>query len=705
MVKLQQIIISLTLALLYSITPLWAGKNQSISVVLVLDISGSMKENDPQKISWEAARLFIDLLSPGDEIAILMYSSGIKKRTPLVTISKNQKEDKETLKNILRGDYGGGTQTLSTMEEAVKVLKNSTASHDNRTYAILLLTDGIDDLFGSHSVEEVRKRYDQFRLKARNEEIRIFPIGMGKDFFDHSKSTLASSLQNLSDEQMLSIQNVDELPKTFAYIYGQIYDSIVRPLAIFESGYSFDMHELSVESVMIAAGKFDKSIMPTYRQPDKSEINLKNLPPTDYLATGNSYRILKLGNPQAGQYTLTMSQAPKTALVVQIPDLILRAEFADFNPKEKAIVVRSAAVYTEQGTKIYSNQSFYQESQIKLVVLSGNQTTKSIPLQDNGTQGDSKAGDFIYAGQHLLNGFGQFTYYVELEHPLFRRRSQTYTLAFDEKIHLFVPQYESDTIVIKQGEVLGIPIAARAGSNLGKRDEFFKVSLTKGSGEGWEKINLQDRAVILSEEKTESSIAIETDMGRIWDFGLSAIPPGKYDGGLVTIEYVSGDKAQIPLAFLVERNEKLFFYGLLFWGSLGFFLWLVIGTWFIKKFPRHFYAYDLRRGGSAILARRSIHSTILPFGTSKYKLGSLGTLIALDNSRKNVYLQYVSDDQIQREKISTRGHEDTRVMNNTNGFLLSTKSFNRKYAEYASQYLREYNHYASRDKQIKIIRG
>ena len=45
---------------------------QSISVVLLIDNSGSMAENDPASLRFAAASQLVDLLEDGDEISVVL---------------------------------------------------------------------------------------------------------------------------------------------------------------------------------------------------------------------------------------------------------------------------------------------------------------------------------------------------------------------------------------------------------------------------------------------------------------------------------------------------------------------------------------------------------------------------------------------------------------------------------------------------------
>lgn len=91
-------------------------------VVLIIDNSGSMKQNDPQNLRLAAAKLFIDLSDPRDKIGIVVLSDRMRTRSltkNLVRIGSRQEIDElkglvDTLRNEPKrsGDaYGNGARS------------------------------------------------------------------------------------------------------------------------------------------------------------------------------------------------------------------------------------------------------------------------------------------------------------------------------------------------------------------------------------------------------------------------------------------------------------------------------------------------------------------------------------------------------------------------------------------------------------------
>lgn len=113
-------------------------------VVLVLDSSGSMEENDPTFLRNTGAKLFIALLDDGDSVGVVRFSSSAIRLTPeLVTLDSPQ--DKQALMELLADvPPDGYTDIQAALAEAAALL-NEVACEQR---FIVLLSDGHPDLAG-----------------------------------------------------------------------------------------------------------------------------------------------------------------------------------------------------------------------------------------------------------------------------------------------------------------------------------------------------------------------------------------------------------------------------------------------------------------------------------------------------------------------------------------------------------------------------
>ena len=143
----------------FTISP-YKNTEQPLAIALVMDTSGSMV-GTPLSNSIEAAKNFILMLTPTDQLAIITFSS-----KPLVI--QEITSDKETGNLALDGVKAeGDTALYDAIVEATNTLKNR-----SERKVIVLLTDGEDSGISQFT-------FDQSVNEAVRWSIPIYPIGFG----------------------------------------------------------------------------------------------------------------------------------------------------------------------------------------------------------------------------------------------------------------------------------------------------------------------------------------------------------------------------------------------------------------------------------------------------------------------------------------------------------------------------------------------
>ena len=156
---------------------------QRSDVVLVIDNSGSMRENDPNFLRLAAAKLFIDLSDPGDKIGIVVQSDSghTRKLTKSMRLVKERK-DIDDLKGMVNGlreeTLGGETHMGDALQQAYELLDstpgNQYARGANQRQFVVLLTDGLPTGGGQ------RERVDEYALRFRDRGYwKVFSIALG----------------------------------------------------------------------------------------------------------------------------------------------------------------------------------------------------------------------------------------------------------------------------------------------------------------------------------------------------------------------------------------------------------------------------------------------------------------------------------------------------------------------------------------------
>jgi Ca-activated chloride channel family protein len=142
---------------------LFANDTQPITVVMLLDRSGSMKANFT--LVQQAAERFVDVMLPADKARIGSFSNRIQ------VDPRDFTSDKEELHNILRTELQeeGPTPLWNAVNVGITDLL-----HQQGRRVVLVFTDGMDEPFpgqSNNSLKDVMKR-------AEEEDIMVYAIGL-----------------------------------------------------------------------------------------------------------------------------------------------------------------------------------------------------------------------------------------------------------------------------------------------------------------------------------------------------------------------------------------------------------------------------------------------------------------------------------------------------------------------------------------------
>lgn len=150
-----------------SILPTWASPDEKLSLLFLLDRSGSMAAESPGKnrrkldTAVDAILKVLRSLRPDDRASVVTFSDDRKVLSPLTT-------DRKTLAKLLRKEEPNGpTILLPTVEEGMRLLGETTSARK----AIILLSDG-------HTEEDI-SAFRSLGKKLRREGIKYISIHTG----------------------------------------------------------------------------------------------------------------------------------------------------------------------------------------------------------------------------------------------------------------------------------------------------------------------------------------------------------------------------------------------------------------------------------------------------------------------------------------------------------------------------------------------
>ncbi|MGG4105059.1 vWA domain-containing protein [Paenibacillus lautus] len=326
MLRKNKWLLSLMVAVLLILT--WSGgtmpqamaasQGSKIDAVLVMDASNSMKNSDPERISSEAMKMFIDMLATtGDKVGVVSYTDRIQREKALLEIQSEA--DKTALKQFIdQLDRGPYTDMSVGLDEAVKVLKQG--MDPAHAPMIVVLADGNNDLDPNtgKTSQEASEDLAQAVKEAKGSGIPIYTIGLNADG-KLNKESLAE-LANQTGGKSFTTSSADDLPQILSEIFASHQQLKIVPVQSITGNGSYQEVTVHVPNANVLEANI--SIM------SSSPVDVKlvdpagaeqTIPSANVLrSTSNSYSLLKLLKPQQGDWKLHVKGVSKDKIDINL---------------------------------------------------------------------------------------------------------------------------------------------------------------------------------------------------------------------------------------------------------------------------------------------------------------------------------------------------------------------------------------------------
>lgn len=188
-------------------------------IILVLDNSGSMRQNDPGFLAKRAVVEFIGGLDESTRVAVIIFDQYVNLAVPLTDAGLTGRDD--IIASLDRINYRGlFTDSPAAMERAIYELKNN--GRVSAQKLIVFMTDGIVDT-GDAEADLDRSKWlrESLAPDAADSGIRIFGIAFTEDADFQLIQSLA---QQSGGEYYRALQ-----PEDLSRVYDQINTIILKP--------------------------------------------------------------------------------------------------------------------------------------------------------------------------------------------------------------------------------------------------------------------------------------------------------------------------------------------------------------------------------------------------------------------------------------------------------------------------------------------
>ncbi len=377
---------------------------------ILIDVSGSMKKNDPQNLRTPSLRLLIGLIPNGTNAGIWTFGKYINMQVKLGIVNKQWKKNarSEAKKIHSRGLYTNieGVLKKSTYDWRVK--------DPNISRHIILLTDGVVDI----------SKNPKINLKSRNKVINHYLPKLKK--VGAKIHTIALSQQ--ADHELLKLLSVStdgwyeliEDPKKLHRVFLRIFEKSTSANALPLENNQFTVDK-SIKDMTVLSFHQEQSSTKLI-SPSKKIYSEKDNPDSISWFHEEGYDLITITKPEVGNWQLD-APIDKDNRVLVVTNLTLTVPNIPNNVLLNQRILLKAEL--KQKNKKITNKKFLKFVKVITTKKSMNDPDMKIKLNDDGKGLDKITSDGIFNGEvRSPLRSGTFEMVVLAEGPTFKRQRQ-----------------------------------------------------------------------------------------------------------------------------------------------------------------------------------------------------------------------------------------------------------------------------------------
>ncbi|WP_144394062.1 vWA domain-containing protein [Pleionea sediminis] len=274
-------------------------------VRLLIDISGSMKKNDPNNLRIPALRIVTNLMPKGSDSGVWTFGRYVNMLVPLKAVDKEWQESA----NAAAAKINSAGLYTNIGDAMTKSTWDWNRPDDTESRSMILLTDGMVDISkdpAKDAAERQRILNDVLpRLKAAGVTIHTIALSPEAD------SELLSTLANQTDGWFQQVNSAEDLQRTFLKIFEQATPRDSLPLE--NNQFTVDK---SVEEMTLLVFREAGSSPTRLTTPDGGNIDKNSSRVDTRWFSSSAYDLITISEPPAGDWKIDAAVDPDNRVMV-----------------------------------------------------------------------------------------------------------------------------------------------------------------------------------------------------------------------------------------------------------------------------------------------------------------------------------------------------------------------------------------------------
>ncbi|MCU7939286.1 MAG: VWA domain-containing protein [gamma proteobacterium symbiont of Bathyaustriella thionipta] len=393
---------------------------QSNDIRVLIDVSGSMKKNDPKNLRLPALRLLVGLLPPDTSAAV--WNFGTKAESivaPGLANEKWKKSARQASKKIHSRDLF--TNIGVALEAAVADWGGNPSKLNQRS--IILLTDGMIDI-GKDKTKNTQERtriLNDLLPKIQQTGANIHTIALSKNA-DHE---FLQQLSTKTDGGFEQTDSAEQLERIFL----RLFEKTTKPDSVPLVDNKFLVDESILELTLLVFKP--QHARPTeVIEPDQTQYQKKNSPAYAKWQSEKNYDLITITRPKVGEWSINAQTDPDNRVLV-VTNLQIQTNRIPNNLFSGETL--NVGLFMSDNNNKITDDNFLQF--ISMSAKQKEPNKKRWFLHDNGLRGDTKAHDGLFNVQikkTLELGKNQFTFQANTE--TFQREINYSVIIHDTKL-------------------------------------------------------------------------------------------------------------------------------------------------------------------------------------------------------------------------------------------------------------------------------
>lgn len=299
---------------------IWLTANSSLAwaaepvpdIRILIDISGSMKHNDPHNLRAPALRLLTGLLPKGTRAGVWTYGQYVNMLVPLGEVDDTWKKEAEQAAAQINS-FGLFTDIEDAMQRATSDWRKS---DQNSQRSLIMLTDGLVDVSMDPDLDaDSRDRIINTILpRLRDAKVKINTIALSGEA-DHD---LLQQLASATDGWFEEADDADKLQRIFLHMF----EKAARPDTLPLNGNSVRVDD-SIKEITFLVFR-DPQEQPTQlTQPNGQQFGVNNAPRQVRWHHDAGYDLITVTKPKPGEWHI-LGPIDEDNLVMVVTNLKVR---------------------------------------------------------------------------------------------------------------------------------------------------------------------------------------------------------------------------------------------------------------------------------------------------------------------------------------------------------------------------------------------